>query len=109
MYENINDDLTKITFETEDLFENLSENDKKNFLSNCSLIFNNPFFKKICDEMGTQAILYSVKETRTLDELSYGRGKIHGIATIYEELMKYDSLYQETIRKEESFDKHATI
>lgn len=102
-------DLEIINFTPEYFLDNLSENEKKEFFAACSVIYNNKYFKKICDELGTREILYTAKEAVTTDELAYGRGKIHGIATVYETMQNFNALHQQNIKKEESFDKHEII
>lgn len=102
-------DLEIICFQQEDLVDKMTENEKKEFVSQCSIIFNNKSFKKVCDEVGTREILYTAKEAVTTEDLAYGRGKIHGIAMIYEMFMGYDSIHKQYIEKKEGFDKNKAI
>lgn len=98
-----------LEFKQESLFENLEENEKKQLLANCSLLFNNPALKMICEELSTQQILYTAKETSTLEELFYGRGTIMGINTIYETILGYNAEYLASQRPEEKYDRHDVI
>lgn len=102
-------DLKIIAFQQEEFFDKLSENEKKDFLAGCSVIFNNKVFKKVCDDIGTEQILYTAKEAVTAEDLAYGRGKIHGIAIVYETFAGYNSIHQQNIKKEESFEKSDII
>lgn len=102
-------DLETIKFQQEDPVDKMTENEKKEFVSQCSVIFNNPSFKVVCDEAGTREILYTAKEAVTAEDLAYGRGKIHGIAMIFELFAGYDSIHKEYTKREEEFDKNKAI
>jgi hypothetical protein len=98
-----------LSFSPDELFENLSEDEKKELLSNCSLIHNNKAFGKICNEAYTKEILNTTFTAKTTEDQAEGRGKILGIAGIVDLIKSYNSQYMESIKKEEEYDKHSTI
>ena len=109
MKKQIKKDLGVINFSVEELFTSLTENEKDELYAACSLIYNNKYFKSICDELGTLAILYIAKEADTEKDLAYGRGMVHGIADVYKKIEEYDSIFKEKTKRKEEFDKNAII
>jgi len=109
MRKQIKKDLEALEFQPEEFFSKLSENEKKDFLAGCSVIFNNKIFKKVCDDVGTLQILYTAKEAITAEDLAYGRGQIHGVAMLYETFAAYNAMHLQNIKKEENFDKSDVI
>lgn len=109
MEKQIKEDLKIIKFTPEPLFDSLAENEKEEFLSQCSTIFNNKVFKQVCDELGTQAIIFTAKEAVTENDLAYGRGTVHGVAGLIEIMEGYNSQHQDNIKRKEEFDSSAII
>lgn len=98
-----------LSFSSEDLFENLSEDEKKILLSNCALIHNNKSFSKICNEVYTREVLNTIENAETVEQLAEGRGKLLGIAGVTALIQAYNSQYLESIKKQEEFDKNEII
>ena len=98
-----------LSFSTDELSENLDENEKKDLYSWCSVVFSNPLFEKLFTELYTQQVLDTIGELENHDRAVEGRGKIFGIAGVKDIFQKYHSLYLDSIKKDEPFDKNATI
>jgi hypothetical protein len=96
-------------FSASTLFDNLSENDKKDLLSNCSLIFNNPAFKKVGDQLYTQEIESAFLYSDNYECLLERRGFVHGLEKFMETIEGFHSMYMDSIKKQESFDRQEII
>lgn len=105
----IKDDLKNITFNREDTFENMTEEEKKILLADCSIIFKNESFKKIIDELGTFFIIKSAIGSSDMDEVSYFRGIIHGVNLVYETIQAHNQEYIASLQKEEKYDPQEII
>lgn len=97
------------SFSKDSLFENLTEEEKKIFISECSLLYNNKALKKICDDIYTQGIVSAVSDSQNFEHLAEKRGFLYGITTIFETIQNFHLEYMDSIKKEESFDKHEII
>lgn len=98
-----------LTFSSNELFENLSENEKSDLYSWCSIVYTNPLFEKLFTELYTEQVLDTIKNLENHEASIESRGKIFGIAGVKDIFQKYHALYLESIKKEEPFDKNATI
>jgi hypothetical protein len=109
MEKQIKEDLKIIKFTPEPLFKSLAENEKEEFLSQCSTIFNNKVFKQVCDELGTQAILHCVQNSVDERDLAFNRGTVHGVSGLYQTMEGYNSQHQDIIKRKEEYDPNAII
>jgi hypothetical protein len=100
---------TKLDFDPQSLFENLSENDKAEFLANCSLIALNPAFQRVCSHLGTEETLNTIEVSETLERLHFGRGRITGISDVLDVIFAYHAEHLATTRPEEPYDKNEVI
>lgn len=98
-----------LSFNKDSLFENLTEEDKKEMLSKCSLIYTNEVFQKVCDEIYTKEILNTISNAKTIEDLAEGRGKLFGIAGLLELIQSYHLQYLESIKVVDDFDAQEVI
>jgi len=98
-----------LSFSSDELFENLSEEDKKILLSDCALMHSNKSFSKICNEVYTREVLNTIQTSETTEQMAEGRGKLLGVAGVIALIQDYNSQYLESIKKEEDFDKNDII
>lgn len=103
------ENLKVIKYSKDGLFANLSEDDKKNLLSHCSLIANNASFKSICDELGSLALLDLAEHAITTEDIAFSRGKIEGVVNIYETICNYSAEYLASKEREENFNPQEII
>lgn len=98
-----------LTFSREELFENLTENERKELISNCSLIFTNPAFKRICSEIYTRSLLESYSSAKDFEQIVEGRGYVFGIASVISTIESFHLQYLDSLKKEELFDRQEII
>ncbi|MEY2595072.1 MAG: hypothetical protein RI965_344 [Bacteroidota bacterium] len=98
----------KHEFNTDSLFKNLTENEKKELLSSASIIFTNPTFKKIYDEIFTILVL-ELAGSATQETLLEYQGKLKGIDLVFDTLQSYHVQYVEMVKKNDEFDKFSVI
>ena len=90
-----------LSFSPDELFSNLDENEKKEILSACSIIYNNKIFQKICNEIYTKEIMDTIQNSNDIVALAEGRGKILGVAGVLEIIKSYHLEYIDFISKSE--------
>ena len=100
---------SKLHFYKGGLLASMTEKEKNDFLSSCSILFSNPALRMVCDDLYTNAILSGMGEALTFDHLMLERGKIFGINDILKEFEHYHMEYLDLIKKKEEFDKHETV
>jgi len=91
-----------LSFTPDELFKSLSENEKKDLISNCSLIFSNPAFQKVCNEIYTEEIMNTISNSHDIETLAEGRGKIMGAASVMELFKTYHLQHLDSLKKEET-------
>lgn len=101
--------ISMFSFQPEELLESLSENDKKDLLSFCSVVFSNQLFEKLFDEIYTKQIMETVMNIDNNDLSKENKGKLLGIAGVKDIFQQYHSQYLDLIKKQEDFDKHEVI
>jgi hypothetical protein len=101
--------ISMFSFQPDDLFQNLSENDKKDLLSFCSVVFSNKLFERLFDEIYTKQIMETVMNIDNNDLSKENKGKLLGIAGVKDIFQQYHLQYLDLIKKEEDFDKNEVI
>jgi hypothetical protein len=102
MTDKIKQAMSLLSFSPEELFANLSEGEKRDLLSGCSVIYTNPAFVKVCNESYTKEILETIANSHDIETLAEGRGKIMGASAVMELFKTYHLQYLESIKKEET-------
>lgn len=97
------------SFSRSELFDNLTENEKKDLLANCSLLFCNPALKKVCDDIFTAEMLEAFSEKYDQEKYIESRGRIFGISNVYETIKSFHLEYLDSVKKQESFDRQEVI
>ena len=92
--------LQLLSFQPEELFDTLSENEKKEIYAWCSGVFTNSLFEKIFNEIYTKEVLDTVGNLENHDMAIEGRGKIIGIAGLKELFQQYHLLHLDNLRKD---------
>ena len=104
--------ISLLSFQPDELFENLDENSKKDIYSWCSIMFTNPLFKKIFDELYTNQIIATVGKLDDLNDAIEARGIIFGIAGVKDIFQKYHQLHLEATKSDEEMttqEKHEIV
>lgn len=101
--------ISMFSFQPDELFQNLSENEKKDLLSFCSVIFSNGLFEKLFNEIYTKQIIETVMNIDNNDLSKENKGKLLGIAGVKELFEQLHFQYLDLIKKEEDFDKNEVI
>lgn len=109
MSEEIKKVVSMFSFQSNELFENLSENDKKDLLSFCSVTFTNILFEKLFNEIYTKQVMETISNIDNNDLSKENKGKLLGIAGVKEMFQNLHSQYLDTIKKQEDFDKNKAI
>lgn len=89
------------SFEPEDIFSDLSENDKKDLYSWCSVVFSNPLFEKLFNELYTTQVLETISKIDNHDLAIESRGQIFGIAAVKDLFKFYHLQYVDMTKKDE--------
>jgi len=84
----------------EDILEGMSSDERQDFYSQATQVFNNPSFKKICDYVYVNNWDYALKNAKSKDELAFYRGVVSGSDVLYSAFKKYDNIYKENIKKQ---------
>lgn len=105
----IKDDLKNTDFNLTDLIDRLSEEEKKELLTNCNSIFKNSSFKLIIDDIKSLYIMKNAIEECTLDDHAYYRGVIHGLDILYEVMSNRSQEYLASVEPNEKFDPNEII
>lgn len=93
--------MSLLSFSPDDLFKNLTENEKQELLAGCSTIFTNPVFVKVCNEMYTEEILNTIANSHDVETMAEGRGKIMGASAVMELFKTYHLQYLESLKQED--------
>lgn len=101
--------ISTFSFSKTNLFENITEKEKKDLLANCSMLFKNPALQKICDDIYTQELLNAFAESSTHEKYLEARGRIFGIASVIQTIEGFHLEYMDSIKKQESFDRQEII
>lgn len=97
-----------LDFKKESLILGLTEKEKKEFLGDCSVIFKNPSFKKLCDELYSQQVMETVN-SNTIEEMKQGQGIILGIQKVFDTIMANHAEFVSLTKQKEDFDKNEII
>lgn len=97
--------MSLLSFDSEKYLDNLSQNDRRDLLAACSVIYNNQYFGKICDHVYTEEILNTISNCHSVEELAEGRGKMLGIAGVMELIKNYHVQYLDSLKREEQMSK----
>lgn len=97
------------SFSREESFADLSENEKKDLLANCSLIFCNPALKQICDILYTRELLETMSNSKDYESIAEGRGHVFGIADVFATIHGFHLQYLDSIKQEEIYNKQEII
>ena len=110
--EKLEKSMSILSFQPDNSFKDLSENDKKDLASWCSVVFSNPLFEKLFNELYTEEVLNTVGLLGDRDASLEGRGQIFGIAGVKEIFNKYHLQHLDNIKKDEPMtpeEKHSSI
>lgn len=105
----IKDDLKVLEYNPEDIFEKMTEEEKKLLLADCNLVFTKPSFKKVLDELSTFHVLKAVEEAETLDDHAFYRGIIHGVRLVYSVFEAHNQEYLANIKQPDPYDRNEII
>lgn len=101
--------VSMFSFQPDELFENLSENEKKDLLSFASTFFSNKLFEKLFNELYTKQVMETIMCVDDVNLIIENKGKLLGIAGVKEMFQQLHLQYLDTIKKEEDFDKNEVI
>ena len=85
--------------------ENLSMDDYKQFLTDAGTLFRNPTFKAVKDYLISCQIEFAAKEAQDMRQVDFARASINGISIMWEEFERLNGLYEEMVKKNDSYDK----
>jgi len=87
----------------------LSEQDRKEYEAEASIIFNSRVFKREIKYLLAQQALYVASQVKDWEKSLVGRGTINGIGLVEDRFRILNSRHQENIKPKESFDKYGLI
>jgi len=83
-----------------------SEDSEEVFLSKIRDLYNNPTFNAVLNYLVRNQLIYTAKEARDFNEISFGRATINGLILFKDEVERLKAIYDERHIHEESFDRH---
>lgn len=92
--------LQLLSFQPEELFDTLTENEKKEIYAWCSGVFKNSLFEKIFNEVYTKEVMDTIGNLENHDLALEGKGRLIGVAGVKELFKTYHLLHLESIKKE---------
>lgn len=93
----------------DEYLEKLTEQEKKDYEAEASMIYNNKVFRKELKYLFGQQALYVATQSDNWDRTLVGRGSVNGIALVEERFKTLDSRYKDRIKPVEEFDKHGLM
>ena len=87
----------------------MAEGEKKEFVKAVHLLSQSKELRLILNNLIKNQVLFVAQEAVDMDQMSFGRGTINGLSLFKEEIEKLSSIYMDSIKKEEEFDKHKTF
>jgi len=88
---------------------NLNEAETKEYITEMARVADNKWMKLLLNDLKVKQIMFTVKQARNMEEVSFGRATINGISLIEEELVRVKALDEESKKPKGEFDEHAII
>ncbi len=92
-----------------DKLDDLSGEELKEFLSNAHLLKNNKTLTRTIDDLITKQKDFTALEALNMEQVIFGRATINGLSLLRDALEKYNAIYLEQTKREESFDPKEVI
>jgi hypothetical protein len=89
--------------------DDLSGEELKEFLSGAHLLQNNKILMRIIDDLIARQTEFTVNEALNMEQVIFGRATINGLSLLKEAIEKYNAIYLEQTKKEETFDESEVI
>lgn len=93
----------------DEYLKKLTEQEKKDYEAEASMIYNNKVFQKELKYLFGQQALYVATQSGNWDQTLVGRGSVNGIALVDERFKTLDSRYRDRVKPTEEFDKHGLM
>lgn len=86
-------------------YDELPQEEYKEFLTNAGLVFKNKAFKRVIDHFIASQVEYAAKQAQDVRQLDFARASINGMTLVYEEFERLNGLYIEMVKSKETYDK----
>ena len=85
--------------------ENLSPPDRRSYVSEASVVFKQPIFKKEHDSLIEEQVYWIAENVIDEKEREFHKGTINGMRIFYEQFKDMDSEHMNNVKEPEKFDK----
>ena len=93
----------------ENIENGMTENEKKELYSQAAILNKNKAFQAVISHLINVQGNYSMKEAEIMEHVAFGRATINGLSLMREEIARLTSLHNDSLIKEEDFDRHAGV
>lgn len=88
-------------------FDELTGQDRINFLKFCTTTFSDPFFMEIIKHLLFEYVVKAANESRDMDQLLCNRAGADGVRIVQDFFAKYNKIYKDEFEKDpEVFNPH---